>query len=145
MRISEHFILEEFTRSQVAARFGIDNTPSPEIITNLIYNASQMELVRNLFGLPIHVSSGYRCKKLNQKIGGSNTSDHMEGLATDFTIPAFGSPYSVALKIAGSDIPFDQLIYEYDWVHIGFRRAGQRRQILTKKRNNSLYLKGIIL
>ena len=61
MMLSEHFTLEELTASEVAARAGIDNTPSAETMRNLLRLATGLELVRAALGNnPIHVTSGYR-------------------------------------------------------------------------------------
>jgi len=145
--LSEHFTLDELTFSQVAARQGIDNTPSPEIIQNLGRVALKLEEVRTLLGAAaIHVNSGYRGTELNTFIGGSKTSAHMTGLAADFIAPAFGSVLEIAQAIAGSDIIFDQLIHEYGtWVHIGLAASGvtPRRQQLTIFKGTG-YMPGIV-
>ena len=83
---------------------------------------------------------------LNQAVGGSRTSAHLEGLAADFTAPAFGSPLEVIRKIAASGIEYDQLIYEYgSWVHLGLARegiTGRGEQLSIFKGTG--YLKGIM-
>lgn len=131
MKLSPNFHLTEFTTSQTASRRGIDNTPSPAIIVRLKRTAAGLEKVRARLGKPILVSSGYRCPALNKAVGGSPTSDHMEGDAADFTSPGFGSPLNICRAIAASDIDFDQLIDEDTWVHISFGPRN-RRQVLTK-------------
>lgn len=132
-KLSEHFTLEEMVHSQTAARKGIDNTPSAEVVKNLRKTAELLEQVRRLLGdAPILVSSGYRSEELNKAVGGSKKSAHIQGLAADFTAPQVGKPFDVARKIAASDIAYDQLIYEYEtWVHIGFAAASPRRQNLS--------------
>jgi len=75
MMLSEHFSLEELTASEVAARAGIDNTPSAETMRNLLRLAAGLELVRAAIGNnPIHVTSGYRSPRLNQMVGGAKNS-----------------------------------------------------------------------
>lgn len=145
MQLTKHFTLEEFTESATATRLGIDNDPSPEILSNLFLLASTMEEVRALLDKPITISSGYRSPKLNKAIGGSKTSAHMQGLACDFVCRAFGSPLVVATEIAESTIQFDQLIYEGTWVHLGLS-DNPRREILTAKFYNRkvTYLHGIV-
>lgn len=141
--LSEHFTLDEFTRSDLAIRHGIDNTPSPEVINNLKKTAALLEEVRFLFNKPIVISSGYRCAVVNTLVNGAANSAHVLGLAVDFTIPRYGDPYKVCKAISQSDMDFDQLILEYDsWVHIGLA-AKNRKQLLTK-RTNTKYLPGII-
>ena len=128
-RLTEHFTLEELVFSQIAARRGIDNTPTPTIIENLRTTAAVLERVRTLLGdKPIRVSSGYRCPALNAAVGGSVNSAHMQGLAVDFTCAGYGSVYEVASAIASSNLEFDQLIYEFGtWVHLGLRVGPGRR------------------
>ena len=145
MQLTKHFTLEEFTESATATRLGIDNDPSPEILSNLFLLASTMEEVRALLDKPITISSGYRSPKLNKAIGGSKTSAHMQGLACDFVCRAFGSPLAVATEIAESTIQFDQLIYEGTWVHLGLS-DNPRRELLTARRidGKTHYLQGIV-
>jgi len=106
MMLSEHFSLEELTASEVAARAGIDNTPSPEAMGNLLRLAEGLELVRAALGNnPIHVTSGYRSPRLNQMVGGAKNSMHMQGLAADILCPSFGPPLEVCRAIATSGDP----------------------------------------
>jgi len=132
-RLSPHFMLSEFVRSQTADRQGIDNTPTPEIIERLRANAGNLEAVHVRLQAPVHISSGYRCLALNRAIGSKDTSAHVRGDATDFEAPEFGAPLEVCREIESSNIPFDQLIWEHTWTHIGWAREGEtpRRQILT--------------
>jgi len=132
-RLTPHFTLEEFTFSQTAARKGIDNTPHEGILDNLCVLANGMEDVRNLLNAPIHVSSGYRCPALNDALGSKRTSQHVQGLACDFTANAYGSPDIIFADIITSDIPYDQVILEFDrWIHISFVEDGgtPRKQAL---------------
>lgn len=133
MNLSPHFTLAEFVTSQTAARLGIDNTPGPVTIANLRKTAATLERVRSLLGgVPIIVTSGYRCPKLNKAIGGSATSAHMTGMAVDFIAPRYGSPYKIAKAIVGSEIPFDQVIHEFGtWVHLGLTDRAGRNQALS--------------
>ena len=128
--LSEHFTLQELCASDVALRKGIDNTPPADIVANLTELAVILERVRELLGVPMHINSGYRSPKLNSVVGGSTTSAHMTGQAADFIAPQFGTPKEIAIEIAASDIPFDQLIMEGTWVHFGIR-GDMRRQVLT--------------
>lgn len=130
-----YFTFDEMTVSQTAARQGIDNEPTDaKTMLNLLHNATMMVAVRDLLGdNPIIVSSGYRSPALNKLVGGSDTSAHTLGWATDFTCPGFGSPLKIAKKIAESALmdEVDQLIHEYDkWVHISWDPRN-RKQLLT--------------
>lgn len=136
------FSLAELTASNTAKRLGIENQPTGETLSNLRKTAYKLLDVRALFASkdiygwetqhPVLVNSGYRSVELNKHIpGSSNTSAHTLGWAADIRVPAFGSPYQVAAKIAESGLKFDQLIYEYDsWVHISFDPR-MRQQVLT--------------
>lgn len=132
MNLSEHFTLEELVHSQTAARRNIDNRPPDSVVENMReFLCPGLEQVRSLLGKPILISSGFRSPVLNAAIGGSVKSQHMHGLAADFTCPGFGSPLVIAHAIKNSGIEFDQLIYEFDsWVHISFSKQ-PRLQVLT--------------
>lgn len=127
MKLSEHFTLSELTVSQLAARNRINNEPGVQTVENLKFLANQLEEVRNVLGdNPILISSGYRCATLNALVGSKPTSAHIKGLAADFTCPSFGSVHDVINAIIGSDIQYDQVIYEFDsWCHIGFAEKGK--------------------
>ena len=135
MLLSEHFSLEELTASEVAARAGIDNSPSAETMQNLLRLAVRLELVRAALGNnPLHVTSGYRSPRLNQMVGGSKNSMHMQGLAADILCPAFGPPLEVCRAIAKSGIAADQIIHEFGrWCHVGLAPEGHaaRNELLT--------------
>lgn len=141
MRLSEHFTLEEMTRSQMAKRHGIDNTPNDMQLENLKTLAKGMELVRTkLDSLPIIISSGFRCEALNDLLGSKRTSQHIRGLAADWTCDRYAHVARVFEVIAESSIPFDQLILEYDsWIHISFPPEGEdpRRQVLVIDREGA--------
>lgn len=131
MQLSAHFSLDEFTRSQTAARRGLDNTPDAETLERLKETASGMEQVRELLGHPITITSGYRSLKVNSAIGSRPTSAHVKGYAADFICPAFGGVAEICDAIMDSTIRWDQLIKEYDsWVHISFAPE-MRQQTLT--------------
>lgn len=145
MNISTNFRLEEFLVSQTAARHGIDMTPPLEIqhnITELVDTILQP--LRDEIKSPIVVSSGYRPPALNRLIGGSETSAHMEGRAADFTVINY-SPFRVCEIIRNMDLPFDQVICEFDqWVHAGIAQE-PRREMLTAYRAEGgvRYVQGI--
>jgi zinc D-Ala-D-Ala carboxypeptidase len=141
MRLSENFSLEELTASETAARKGIDNTPSEEVIDNLKRLAAALQEVRALLNhRAILVSSGYRSPELNQAVGGSATSDHCKGLAADFICPSYGTPNDIVRAIAASGLSFKQVIREFDkWVHLAIEEEGQepRKQALIIDREGT--------
>jgi uncharacterized protein YcbK (DUF882 family) len=116
--VFKKFTTEDFTKSNTADRLGIDNSiKSPRIGKNLIYTICIAERVRKLLGVDINITSGYRCKKLNEAVGGSKTSQHKKAQAFDFTCEY--SPKEVCRRLKNSNIPYDQLIREPSWTHIG--------------------------
>lgn len=130
--------MDEFLRSETAARMGHRIEPTQEIIDNLReLCVTLLEPARALLGdRSITPTSGYRPKWLNNVIGGSDDSDHIYGGAVDFHVSGL-EPRQVAEALAASDLPFRQLILEYDtWTHISKPRKGEepKRQILTAKR-----------
>jgi zinc D-Ala-D-Ala carboxypeptidase len=141
MRLSENFSLEELTASETAARKGIDNTPSEEVIDNLKRLAAALQEVRALLNhRAILISSGYRSPELNQAVGGSATSDHCKGLAADFICPSYGTPNDIVRAIAASGLSFKQVIREFDrWVHLSIPEEGQepRKQALIIDREGT--------
>lgn len=130
--LSGHFSLDELVASQTATRFGIDNTPSPEVLKHLEVVAQNLEAVRTLLGEPLIISSGFRCPALNEKVGGVPSSAHVQGWAADFICPGFGTPFQICGKIMASGIKFDQCIQEGTWVHISFAPT-LRQMALTAK------------
>lgn len=131
MRLSDNFILSEFTHSQTAIRRGIKNDPPEHVINNLRRTAELLQLVRNKLGKPVVISSGYRSPELNVAVGGSRNSDHTRGNAADFTVPGYGTPKEVALAIIRAGIPFGQLIWEGTWVHISTEEKTPVNRVLT--------------
>lgn len=147
MNLSAHITLEEAIHSQLAERMNIANVPTQDIFSTMQYTASQMELVRALLNdSPLIISSFYRCKLLNSALKSKLTSQHIKGEAVDFICPNYGSPIEIARLLADnkSKIDFDQLIYEYSWVHVSFvQRAIPRNAIYTLMPNGT-YAHGIV-
>lgn len=134
MNLTPHFTLEELTHSQQAVRARIDNTPDRNALLNLTEMASLLESVRKLLGeYPINISSGYRCNKLNTLIGGSKSSQHLQGLAVDFICPGYGTPKEICQSLLDSGLKFDQMIYEGTWVHLSLAEPARplRGEVLT--------------
>jgi hypothetical protein len=144
MQLSAHLSLAEVTRSDSAKRKGISNQPTPQHIENFKKLAEKVfEPIRNHFGVPIHISSGYRSKALNEAIGGSLTSQHCQGEAIDIDMDGSTNGVSNAdvFKYIKDHLEFDQLIWEFgsntnpDWVHVSYESTGrQRKQILKAKK-----------
>lgn len=130
----KYFTLNELTASATAKRKGIDNTPDATVRANLTaLVANILDPLREAYGKPIVVSSGYRSPKLNKAVGGAAKSQHVTGQAVDIhtlsDTPADNKKlYDLILKLK---LPFDQLINEYNfnWVHVSFSPRN-RRQVL---------------
>jgi zinc D-Ala-D-Ala carboxypeptidase len=117
--MTPHFTLAELTASETAERHDIDNTPTPEHLENLQRLAEFLETVKTtLGGKPVMINSAYRGPAVNEKVGGSKSSQHMIGCAADIRIPGM-NPDQVCRAIIEAGLPFDQLIREFDsWTHI---------------------------
>jgi hypothetical protein len=147
MQLSKYFTLAELTPSATAKRLGIKNEPTPahlECLKGLATNV--LDKVREHFGKPIWVSSGYRSKALNDVTPGSSaTSQHCSGEAADLDQDGRGTGVSnkMVFDYIKDHLNFDQLIYEYgtdtnpDWVHVSWESTGkQRKQVLRCTRVN---------
>lgn len=135
--MGKYFTINELTKSSTAQRLHIDNTPSQNVkdnLTKLIDNI--LDPLRELYGKPIIVNSGYRCPKLNKAVGGARNSQHLIGQASDIRTVSNTKESNKQLfnLIKDSKLPFDQLINEYDfnWVHVSYSPRN-RRQVLTIK------------
>lgn len=147
MQLSKHLSLNEVTTSGTAKRLGIDNNPTTEHLANLKLVAEKIfEPIREHFGKPIKVSSGYRSKALNEATpGASKTSQHSTGEALDLDQDGMttGVTNKMVFEYIKNNLNFDQLIWEFgtdanpDWVHVSYESTGkQRKQILKAVRVN---------
>ena len=132
----KYFTIEELTRSATATTRGIDNTPTPEIKANLERLVDKvLDGLREIYGKPITVNSGYRCPELNKAVGGSKTSDHMNGFSVDITASC-KKENAILFQIIKNNFDFDQLIWEKgnseypDWVHVSYNPNRLRKQVL---------------
>jgi len=145
MKLSQHFDLSEFTRSESAKREGLDNTPTPEHLENIkILCEKVLEPIRLRFG-SINISSGYRGKLLNHFIGGAVNSDHCVGRAADIDMDDVGTGVTnkEIFEYIKDNLEFDQVINEfnYSWVHVGYRQGANRKQVLkaVKEKGKTVY------
>jgi hypothetical protein len=131
----KHFTLEELTRSDTALRLGIDNTPPPSVVQNLHHLVEVLlDPLREAFGKPIYVNSGYRCPALNTAVGGSRNSQHIQGQAADIR-PHLNPPQRGGVATRGEanaelgrllidlNLPFDQLIIYPTFLHVSWRHT----------------------
>ena len=153
MKLSKNFSLKEMTKSQTALRRGINNEPGDEQEANLQQLCEQvLQKVRDHFGKPVTVNSGYRSPELNKAIGGSTTSDHCKGMAADIEIPGI-SNYEIADWIK-ENCEFRQLILEFytpgvpdsGWVHVSYNYEENEKKVMTalKEDGRTVYKLGLI-
>lgn len=129
----KYFSIKELCDSNTARQRGIKNDPTPEIERNLTALVDKvLDPLREAWGGPITVNSGYRCSALNKAVGGSATSDHTKGFAADITVGSRAENKKLFQKILDLKLPFKQLIDErnYSWVHVSYDPNNLRRQIL---------------
>ena len=125
-QITENFTLEEMFRSETAERRHIDNRPPKDIEENLTYLVKNvLQPLRDHFGVPIRVTSGYRSPALNRAVGGSSSSWHAHGCAADIQIPSGRVSMKEVFEYIYHNLPYTELIAEgidrkgqVSWVHV---------------------------
>ena len=153
MKLSNNFSLKEMTKSQTALRRGIDNEPGEEEQANLQQLCEQvLQKVRDHFGKPVIINSGYRSPELNSAIGGSKTSDHCKGMAADIEISGIDNG-DIAEWIE-ENCNFRQLILEFytpgvgdsGWVHVSYNYDENEKKVMTalKEDGRTVYKLGLI-
>lgn len=126
----KYFTFTEMIKSPTADKNKINNEPTdPTIISNINYTMERLDEIREKYGKPIIITSGYRCLKLNKLVGGKPNSFHLKGLAADLK-------YSVELwSFLVQHAKFDKLILETSkstkWIHIQFSKENERNQVLS--------------
>lgn len=133
--VSDHITYSEATQSPTAIRFGIENTPTDhQLFAMRIVASVCFEPLREWYGKPIKINSFFRCTLLNQKVGGSPTSQHCKGEAIDISAGSKAENKKL-FDWCKANLVFDQLINEYDytWIHISFSQGQNRNMVLTIK------------
>lgn len=138
MQLSKNLTLAEVIRSETAKRRGVSNIPTDAHIANFKLLAEKVfQPIRDHFGVPIHISSGYRSAALNKAIGGAASSQHCTGEAIDIDMDGTSVTNAQIFNYIKDNLEFDQLIWEFgtdtnpDWVHVSYESTGkQRKQIL---------------
>jgi uncharacterized protein YcbK (DUF882 family) len=131
MNLSPHFTLDELTHTDHRE---IDNSPTQAEISNLQQLANFLEEVKTVLGgKPIMISSGFRCKALNDAVGSKDTSQHRIGFAADFRVPGM-TPDEVVRAVIASGIGYDQIIREFDrWTHISVADKPRKQALIIDK------------
>lgn len=132
----KYFSIKELSASNEARKMGIDNTPTHEAVESLTALVEAvLDPLRERYGYPIHVSSGYRCKRLNTAVGGAKTSQHMTGEAADIYVNE-AKDKAMLFSMIYYLLPYDQLIWEKGsdeapaWIHVSYRDGNNRRECL---------------
>lgn len=134
----KYFSIKELAKSETATRLKIDNTPTAEVVDNLTALVDNvLDPLRELYGKPIHISSGYRCPRLNKAVGGVANSQHLTGQAADINQGSHEENRRLFIYLE-EYCTFDQLLWENGgaWIHVSFRKDGKNRQQvkrITKK------------
>ena len=153
MNLTTNFSLHELTKSEVALRLNIDNTPGEAEIDALRLLAEKvLQPVRDHYGVGVKVNSGYRSPETNQAAGGSKTSDHCLGRAADIEIP--GIPNAELAHWIMYNLEYTQLILEFytpgipdsGWVHVSYDPNNLKKQELTamKVEGKTQYVPGLL-
>ena len=142
MKLSKNFILQEF----VATKTGLDNQITSEALTNIEFLVKNLlQPLRDAFGSPIKITSGYRSVEVNKAVGGSKYSQHTKGEAVDIVT----NDNKAIFDLIKNNFNFDQLIWEYGtdeqpaWVHVSLKKTGNRKQVIraiTNKLGKTLYI-----
>src|SRR5690606_3543285 len=137
MQLTENFSLKEMLASQAAIRlnFSEQYEPGEDVVHNLRQLCVHvLQPLRQKLNRSIHVSSGYRCLRVNQAIGGVTHSQHLKGQATDIVASNL-SIDDLYLTIKNSNLPYDQLIHEFNrWIHVSYDPTMNRRESLRAVR-----------
>ncbi|MCH5235695.1 MAG: peptidase M15 [Muribaculaceae bacterium] len=137
MNLTQNFTLEEMTASSTAKGKGIINIPDTQATESLKRLCEEiLQPIRNKFGKPVKVTSGYRSDALNTAIGGSKTSQHLKGEAADIICNDNKALWNLIINmIQNQEIRVGQLIDEKNlrWIHISLPDSSHYNQILYLK------------
>jgi len=143
-QLSEHFHLDEFTRSNTALRKGISNVPGAQEYFNIQLLCNKvLEPIRLYWNKPVIITSGFRSEKLNKAIGGATESQHIKGKAADIEI--MGVDNKELFRWISNTQDIDQIILEYykdgktnsGWVHVSWSKFGNRNQKLVSLKDGT--------
>ena len=129
--MTPHFTLAELTAT---SHRQFDNTPNEAETANLQKLAEFLEQVKEaLDGKPVMISSGFRCKAVNDSVGSRDSSQHRTGCAADFKVPGM-TPDAVVRAIIAAGLPYDQIIREFDaWTHISISDTPRRQALIIDR------------
>lgn len=137
MQLTDNFTLEEMYQSASAKRLGLDNKPNDDEINNLKELCiNVLQPLREAYGKPIIITSGYRSSRLNRAIGGAKNSEHIKGYAADIKASSKEETKKLFNLIKTLNLNFNQLIneYNYSWIHISYNKNHNRNMVLEAKK-----------
>ena len=132
----KYFNLDELCASNYATANQIPNNPTSDVVDNLRRLVDfVLDPLRQAYGQPIYINSGFRSVRLNEAVKGSKTSQHVLGEAADLDTRRGREENKKIFEIIKTTLPFDQLIneHDYEWIHVSFSYGKNRNQILTIK------------
>jgi len=136
MKLSKNFTLEEMTHSRMAVKHHINNEPNKENIENLVNLVENvLQPLRDRILKPIVITSGFRSVVLNKLVGGAYKSQHTLGEAADFYV--INMNLKDVYKIIVEEFDFDQVIYEFGWIHVSYRKGNNRKEALVAYKDNA--------
>lgn len=130
----KYFTFTELERSEAAVRYGLDNTAPDEARANMARLVDELlDPLRQAWGRPLHVNSGYRSAEVNRIVGGVSTSHHLRGMAADITTGNSVDNrrlYELAQRLG---LRFTQMIgrkYDFAFVHLSYEPGNLKGQLL---------------
>lgn len=128
--MAKYFTLDELVYSSTAKLKGIDNTPNGAIKKNLEILIRQLDKIREKYGKPIYINSGYRCPKLNKAVKGVDTSQHQLGCAADLDTRKGKAENQKLYDIIAKYFDYDQLLFENNgaWIHYSYVRPNRHQK-----------------
>lgn len=129
--MAKYFTLNELTYSATAQLKGIDNTPNPAIKNNLENLIALLDKIREKYGKPIYVNSGYRCPALNKAVKGVTNSQHQLGEAADIDTRKGKAENQKLYDLIAKNFDYDQLLWENNgaWIHISYKRPNRKQRL----------------
>lgn len=134
----KYFTIQELCKSKTAIDLGIDNTPKKCHEANMkLLIENLLDPIREMWGDKIYVNSGYRCKELNDAVGGVENSHHQFGFACDLSVRSVSGNKELFEMIKNSDLKWTQLISEKTtnkgckWIHISYCEDNLKKQVLV--------------
>jgi Uncharacterized protein conserved in bacteria len=128
----KYFTIDELCSSPTATAEKINNTPTSVVKSNLVGLVNNvLDPLREAYGKPIHVNSGYRCPALNKAVGGVSNSEHLTGNAADISIGGPKENKMLFYLIQKLNLPFRQLLWEHGgtWVHVSYNPNDIKREV----------------